>query len=182
MDAKLQTFLCLAGGGGFFAVLGGLFGAVAGALYWRSGRAAGTTFGLSVARAFDRVSDKELSPGVRGAITGAADGILFLGTLGLVAGGFVAYGGWVDPSWLGRAAGLALALVAAAMLFGLLAYAMVRAGVRVLAPAAGCGLLGAVSGAWLSGVWGLMVGLIVGVLVGTTVLSWLGDEAPSDRP
>jgi hypothetical protein len=169
MDAKLQTFLCLAGGGGFFAVLGGLFGAVAGALYWRSGRASGTTFGLGVARAFERVSEEEQSPVVRGAITGAADGVLFLGTLGVLAGGCVAYGGWVEVRWLWAVVWLSLFLVGAAILFGSLAYSMVGASVRGLAPASGCGLLGAIGGAWLGGVAGLMYGLIAGILTGTVV-------------
>jgi hypothetical protein len=177
MDAKLQTFLCLAGGGGFFAVLGGLFGGVAGALYWRSGRASGTTFGLSVARAFDRVSEEGLSRVARGAITGAADGVLFLGTMGILAGGFVAYGGWAEARWLGMVAWLSLFLVGAALFFGVLAYSMVGAGVRGLAPASGCGLLGALVGAWLGGVAGLMYGLIAGILIGTTlVLLWRRDQ------
>jgi hypothetical protein len=177
MDAKLQMFLCLAGGGGFFAVLGGLFGAVAGALYWRSGRVSGTAFGLSVARAFDRVSETELSPSVLGAITGAADGVLFLGSMGILAGGFIAYGGWAETRWLGLVAWLSLFLVGSALFFGSLAYSLVAAGVRGLAPASGCGLLGAIGGAWIGGVSGLMYGLFAGILTGTVVGSlWRRDR------
>lgn len=169
MDEKLYAFLCLAGGGAFFAVLGGVFGAVAGALYWRGGGASGTGFGLAVARTFDRVSERELSPVVRGAVSGAADGVLFLGTLGILGGAFVAYGRWVEPRWLGTIAWLSLFLVGTALFFGSLAYSMVGAGVRGLAPASGCGLLGAIGGAWLAGVSGLMFGLIAGILAGTVV-------------
>jgi hypothetical protein len=179
MDEKLYAFLCLAGGGGFFAVLGGVFGAVAGAMYWRRGRASGTAFGLGVARTFDRVSERELSPVVRGAVSGAADGVLFLGTLGILAGAFVAYGGWVETRWLGTIAWLSLFVVGAALFFGSLAYSLVGAGVRGLAPASGCGLLGAIGGAWLGGVSGLMVGLIAGIQAGA-VIGLLRRRGPPD--
>jgi hypothetical protein len=181
MDANLQVFLWLAGGGGFFAVLGGLFGAVAGALYWHSGRASGTAFGLGVAQAFARVADKELSRPGRGAITGAADGVLFLGPLGILAGAVVVSGGWADSRWLAVGAWLALCVAAAAVLFGVLAYAMVRVGFKVLAPACGGGVLGALAGAWLGDVAGLMLGLLTGILIGTAVLALLGRKAPADH-
>ena len=50
MDERTRLFLCVLLSVGFFAVLGGLFGAVAGAFAWRDGRAAGTGLGLAVAR------------------------------------------------------------------------------------------------------------------------------------
>lgn len=181
MDARLQVFLCLAGGGGFFAVLGGLFGAIAGTLYWRSGQASGTAFGLSVTRAFDRVSETRLSPGVRGAITGAADGVLFLGTLGLLAGGFAAYSGLVEVQWLFGLAWIATTLVAVALAFGVLAYALTGSGIKGLAPVSVSGVLGAFEGARTAGTTGLIYGLLIGLLAGTACAWWLQRHRPRRR-
>ena len=181
MDARLQVFLCLAGGGGFFAVLGGLFGAIAGTLYWRSGQASGTSFGLRVARTFDRVAETRLTPGVRGAITGAADGVLFLGTLGLLVGGFVAYSGLVEVQWLFGLARIVTALVAAALVFGVLAYALTGSGIKGLAPVSVSGVLGAFEGVRTAGTTGLIYGLLLGLLAGTACAWWLKRSRSQQR-
>jgi hypothetical protein len=106
--------------------------------------------------------------------------VLFLGSLGILAGGLVAYAGWAEVRWLGMVAWLALFLVGSALFFGTLAYSLVAAGVRGLAPASGCGLLGAIGGAWLGGVSGLMYGLITGILTGTVLSTMSRRGRPRD--
>jgi hypothetical protein len=166
MDEKLRILGWIAGSGGFFAVLGLAFGALAGALYARGGRRAGTGLGLAVAHAMARAGGKELSLIAQGAIVGAVDGFLFLGVLGSLAGAVgVSSGGvrleMVRPVMVG-----ALLLVGGAVFFGGLAYTVTRAGVRGLAAACGCAAVGAFSGFYLAGSHGLLAGLITGVVVG----------------
>jgi hypothetical protein len=183
MDERLQVFAWLAAGGGFFGVLGSLFGAVSGFLYWKSGKASGTAFGLMIARSFERVSETGLSRGTVGAIVGAADGLLFLGTLGTVAGGCVAYGGWGDARLVWPVFWASLFLVAGAMSFGLLAYGIARGGVRALgAPLTG-GLFGAFAGIYVAGIPGLLVGECVGLLAGAAFSSLRKrNSSRSDAP
>jgi hypothetical protein len=74
------------GGAGFGALQGGVFGAVSGALHARGGHWAGTRWGRAVADTFTRAAERELSHVQQGTIAGAADGVLFLGSLGILAG------------------------------------------------------------------------------------------------
>jgi hypothetical protein len=176
MDEKLHILGWIAGSGGFFAVLGSAFGALAGGLYARSGRRAGTGLGLGVAQALARAGGKELSPTAQGAIVGAVDGFLFLGVLGSLAGAVAAYSGrarleMVRPVMLG-----ALLLVGGAGFFGGLAYSVTRAGVRGLAAACGCAAVGAFAGFYLAGSHGLLIGIIAGVVAGNLFsLGWRQD-------
>ncbi len=175
MDDRLRVFAVVLGSGGFCAVLGGAFGAVTGATYWGSGKAAGTVFGLSVARAL--AGGRELSRKAHGAIVGAIDGALFLGLLGAAAGAFLAHARHDEGGYLAlAAAGLAF-LVALAVLFGALAYAVVRAGVYAVvglfAGGLSGGLLGGWAAAWIgtynAGRFGWLIGASVGVLAGTSL-------------
>jgi hypothetical protein len=173
MDERLRVFAVVLGSGGFCALLGGLFGAVAGATYWGSGKAAGTVFGLTVARVI--AGGQEMSRKAQGAVVGAVDGLVFLGTLGSLAGAFLAHvrhdeGEFLVPA----AAGLAF-LVLLAVLFGLLGYAAVRAGVYAVVGIFAGGLLGGLLGAWAAawvgtyraGLFGWLLGAAAGVLAGT---------------
>jgi hypothetical protein len=167
MDDRVRIFASILAAGGFFGALGCAFGALAGVLTWRSGRAAGTALGFAVARAFARAAQTELSPGAMGALVGGTDGFLFLGLVGTGFGAFAAYrgqGGWevVSP-----AAQAALLLAGGAVFFGLLGYALVRTGVRHMAGVCAAGLCGAIAGALLGGADGLMLGTAAGVLAGT---------------
>jgi hypothetical protein len=168
MDAQLRTFAWLVGSGAFLALVGGVFGAVSGATYWRSDRSSGTVFGLTVARAFARAGGGEMSRGTQGAIVGAVDGIVFLGITGTVVGALLASrGGRADTTFLVPAAGAVVALAASAALFGLLAYSMIRVGVWSVAAVFVAGTLGAAGGAYLHGLTGLFLGAVGGLFVGT---------------
>jgi hypothetical protein len=125
MDDRLRLFLFLLAHAGSMAVLGAVFGAVVGAWYYRSGKAAGTYFGLSVARAFARVSEREFSRGTLGAIIGAVDGLIFLGMIGMVIGAIQAYQG-EELKILGPVL-LVAALMAGAVYFGVIARGLIRA-------------------------------------------------------
>jgi hypothetical protein len=173
MDDRLRVFALVLGCGGFCAVLGGLFGAITGATYWGSGKAAGTAVGLRVARAF--AAGRELSRKAHGAIVGAIDGFIFLGVVGVIAGAFLAHLRHDEGEWLAPAAvGLAI-LVALAVVFGALAYAVVRAGVYAIVGLFVGGLTGGLLGAWAAamigtysaGRFGWLIGAVLGVLAGT---------------
>jgi hypothetical protein len=173
MDDRLRVFAVVLGSGGFCAVLGGLFGALTGATYWGSGKAAGTVFGLRVARAL--AAGRELPRKAHGAIVGAIDGMIFLGAVGSLAGAFLAHRGPDEgPFLVPAAAGLAF-LVTLAALFGTLAYAVVRAGVYgvvgLFAGGIGGALLGAaaagVIGTSAAGYFGWLIGAVLGVFAGT---------------
>ncbi|HZY89060.1 MAG TPA: hypothetical protein VFE78_29830 [Gemmataceae bacterium] len=175
MDDRLRVFAVVLGSGGFCAVLGGLFGALTGATYWGSSKAAGTVVGLTVARAL--AGGRELSRKAHGAIVGAIDGIVFLGVVGSLAGAFLAHGRHDEGEFLGpAAAGLAF-LVALAALFGTLAYAAVRAGVYAVVGIFAGGLTGGLLGAWAAawvgtyraGLFGWLIGAVAGVLAGTAL-------------
>ena len=127
-----------------------------------------TVFGLTVARAFARAADGELSRGSAGAIVGAVDGIVFLGITGTLVGAFLASCGRADSALVAPAAAAVLALVGSAVLFGLLAYGMIRVGIRSVAAVFVAGTLGAAGGAYLHGPRGLFLGAVGGLFVGTT--------------
>jgi hypothetical protein len=171
MDDRLRIFLWILGGGGTFGLLGSVFGGLAGFLAWRSGRAAGTTLGLGVARAFARAARREHSPGQQGAIVGAVDGLLFLGVLGGLFGLWGAFRG--DPPWqiLAPAAVFAV-LMAAAVFFGVLAYGAIRVRGWALAAQVGGCVVGALIGNDLAELPGMLGGAVVGgIVAGLLVLA-----------
>jgi hypothetical protein len=180
VDERVRTFLVVAGCGGFLGLLGALFGAITGALYWRSGKASGTAWGLRVADAFARAAQRQLEPGVRGALVGAVDGFLFLGLVGTAAGAVLASLGLVRAEVLGPLAVGALLLTAAAVAFGTLAYGFARAGVWAVPAVFAGGVTGAVVGAWLSGWAGLLFGCVAGGALGNGAVLLAGASAPRD--
>jgi hypothetical protein len=178
MDPGVRTFLWVVATGGFFAVLGGVFGCITGVITWKGGRAAGTFVGASVAQAFARAAGKELSRTTRGALTGGVDGFVFLGLLGTVIGAIVA---WQRPQeWqtLRPLALTGLSLVGAALGFGGLAYILRQQGRTGVLGLFGGGLSGAILGAALGGVDGLFPGILAGALLGTGLSALLGKPQP----
>ena len=55
------------------------------------------------------------------------------------------------------------------MLFGLMAYALVRTGIRAVAPVFCATMLGAGIGLWLGRAHGLFAGLAAGLVAGTVI-------------
>lgn len=166
MDENLRILVWIAGSGGFFAVLGSAFGALAGALYSASGRSAGTGLGHRLADAVARARGQDLSITARGGIVGAVDGFLFLGVLGSLAGAVAVSTGKVKTEMVGPVLLGSLLLVGGAAFFGSLAYTITRAGIRALAVACGAAALGAFVGLFLAGTPGLLAGCITGVVLG----------------
>src|SRR6185437_3806204 len=182
MDERLRISLWIVSGGGLGGVLGGAFGGLAGMLHARSGHSAGTGFGRRVAAAFARTAEREPSPSRRGAITGAADGVLFLGILGTLLGALVASVGNADPRWLGVAAMGSVLLVGAAAFFGILAYALARNGMRAVFYVFGGGLLGSLL---IAQFWGANLspfGALMGFLVGLTLSFLTRRYTPRFQP
>ncbi len=169
MDEQTRLFLWVLAGGGLFGLLGAAFGAFTGALTWTSGRASGTALGLAVARAFARASEREMSPGRKGALIGAVDGLVFLGVVGVALGLFAGLNRPAEwetfrPVLLGGAL-----LAAGGAGFGVLAYAVVAGGTRAVACLFVGGMVGALVGHDLAGVGGLVVGAVSGAVAGTVV-------------
>ena len=181
MDERLRICLWMISGGGLGAVLGGAFGALTGALYAQSGGAAGTGFGRRVADAFVRTAEEEVSPLRRAALTGAADGFLFLGIVGTVAGVLIATVGHADPRWLGSVALGSALLVGTAAFFGVLAYGMARNGVWAVLWVFVGGLFGSLLAGILLGADHCLVGTIPGLLTGLIFSFVRGLYAPTFR-
>jgi hypothetical protein len=180
MDERLALALFTAAGTAAGMVLGGLLGALTGALHWASGRAAGTRFGLAVADAFTRAAGQELSRGLRGAIVGAADGVLFLGIVGTLVGFFLARG-HIEEQNLWPIAWVALFLLGLAVFFGMLAYTLVRNGSWAILCVSVGGVVGTGCVLTTLGPSFFLLGLLPGLLAGM-VLSFVGRRyAPEFR-
>ncbi len=166
VDERLRLFLWLLGSGGLLGVVGLFFGALTGILTHRDGRFGGGIIGQKVLQAILRVSDRPLSPAARAAIVGAAEGMCFLGLVGLVLGavlGQVATIGIDVILWLALGAVL---LPVSAVLFGMLAYGLTRAGTRILGLFCVGGLIGAFTGARVGAADGILIGTAAGALTG----------------
>jgi hypothetical protein len=166
MDEQLLTFGRVLACGGFFALVGALFGGLVGHLSWKRGRPAGSAAGLSVARAMARVAGQDSSPGGTGMLVGAVDGFLFLGLSGVALGLLAARGhfGWAV---LNRLAFGFLVLSGGAVFFGSLAVGITYAGVRAIASVFAAGMLGAAGGGLISRGDGIVFGAVIGMLAGT---------------
>jgi hypothetical protein len=181
MDERLRISLWMVGGGGLGSVLGGVFGALAGALYAKSGGAAGTGFGRRVADAFARAQGRGLSPIQQAAITGTADGFVFLGIVGTLAGVLLATVGRADPRWLEVAALGSALLVGGAAFFGVLAYGMARNGVWAVLYVFAGGLLGSFLAGIVLGADNCLLGTIPGLFAGLMLSLIGGRYAPTFR-
>jgi hypothetical protein len=166
MDEIWRRLAWILGTGGYGAILGGVFGGVTGYIHWGSGRAAGTYLGHRLLEAFEAAGGQEYSPHKRGMIVGAADGFVFLGVVGTILGTVFAYVGRPDDEVLLYGAVGGVLLAAAAMFFGILAYAIVRNGVWAVIGLFIGGIGGAFAATLLLGVNHLLVGVVPGLVVG----------------
>jgi hypothetical protein len=182
MDERVRISLWVLCGGGLGAILGGAFGALTGALYAQSGRAAGTGLGRRVADVFTRAGERPASAVQHAALTGAADGFLFLGIMGALTGAGVAIFGAASPRWLAPAALGAALLVGAAAFFGVLAYAMAHNGVRAVLHVFAGGLLGAFLASTLLGADRCLLGAVPGLAAGLTLSFVMRRYAPAFQP
>lgn len=181
MDERLYICLGMVSGCALGSVLGGVFGGLASALYAQSGGSAGTGFGRRVADAFARAEERELSPVRQAAISGAADGILFLGLLGVVVGALLGMSGRPAGELLLSAGVGSAVLVGGAAFFGVLAYSMARNGVWAVLYVFAGGLLGSFVAGILLGADNCLLGTIPGLLAGQTLSLVGGRYAPTFR-
>lgn len=168
---------CAVLGAVVFGLVGLLFGGLAGALTWRSGRAAGGPFGRAVAEALAPLSEEGVSPAIHGALVGGVDGALFLAVVGFLVG--LAAG---LAALLYVLAGL-VALCLGAVVFGGLAYGLSGHGPRGIT--AVCGMLvGAAAAATVTdgGRHAALAGAVVGLLAGGLLNLRSGRHRPEERP
>ena len=180
MDERLRLFAWIAGGGGCFGLLGAGFGAVTGFLCWRGGRAAGTGFGMRLARAFERTGERPFSPSGRGAIIGAVDGFLFLAVVGVLLGAIAGHGRTMGPVATAIVVTVLL-LMAGALFFGGLAYVASTTGVRGVAALFSGAAAGGIPGYWLASATGLLIGVVGGAAVGILISLLRHRAAPQPR-
>jgi hypothetical protein len=165
MDDRLPLFLWTLAGALAFALLGGLFGALAGWMCWRSGSASGSIVARRVAEALARLLPDEPSDGQLAALTGAADGALFLGAAGTLAGLLAGQVG-SPADWLVPGFGILLLLMLGAVVFGILAYALVRLGAQAILSVFVGGMGGALLTAGYVGVTHIVPGAVAGIILG----------------
>jgi hypothetical protein len=182
MEDRLRIFLWLATGGGLGALLGGVFGGVVGAIHALAGRSTGTRFGRTIAHDLGRLAEEEPSAVRQGAITGAADGLLFLGLAGMVGGLAIAVIGKADLGHLGIVAGGSVLLVGLALLFGLMAQGITRRGIEGVLSLFVGGLLGSLVAGLLLGAEHCLIGTVPGLLVGLFLSYLTGRYAPIFYP
>src|SRR5215468_8737830 len=70
MDERLRAFLWILSSAGTGGALGAAFGAIAGALYWRSGGSSGTWLAHWVVDKLARFGEREFAPTTKGALVG----------------------------------------------------------------------------------------------------------------
>ena len=163
MEDRLRIVLCVAIGAVGLSLVGILFGGIAGAFAWATGKSPGGPVGHRVLQVAAGMFERNLSRTERGAIVGAAEGALAFAVLGAVAGLWSGYTNQLQIlMYIGVAA---LILAAAAALCGTLGYCLVWAGGAAIYTVAGlcCGLF---IGAAAQGYWHFHSGVICGTLLG----------------
>jgi hypothetical protein len=165
MDNRFSVFLWTLGGGLAFALLGGLFGGLSGWLSWRNGNASGSGLGRRVSDALAHLFAEGPTDGQKAALTGAADGALFLGILGILLGLWASQretpADWVLPGIL-----LLVLLGGGAALFGMLAYGLIGARAPALVGVFFGGMGGALLTARYVGVAHIVPGAVAGIFLG----------------
>ncbi len=182
MDERLRICLWMIGGGVFGCVLGSVFGALAAALlHERCGEMAGTRMARRMVENFLRMGERQPLQMSRAALIGAADGFLFLGTLGLVCGALLGVSGRAaDGLLLPMVAGSAL-LAGGAIFFGTLAYALTYHTAEVLHAVAGS-FLGSYLAVTLLGPDYGPAGLIPGLCLGLFLCHAVRRYSPRFQP
>jgi hypothetical protein len=174
MDERVRIFLCALAGAVLFALLGGVFGAAAGAWQRAGDRASGGAIGIWVAQALERARRSPLPELTAAAVVGGVDGALFLGVLGCLFGGAVGLAGEAHTHLLFDVALRVVGLVATTLGFATIAHGLTRAGVRwfgvfflviILCGAVGGGVAGVV-GVFVGALVGMALGAIGGFVVG----------------
>jgi hypothetical protein len=181
MDEIWRHLAWILGTGGFGAAIGMVFGAVTGYVHWSNGRSPGTFLGHRVAEAFESAGGREYSPGKRGTIIGATDGFLFLGVIGTLLGVVFTYVAPLDNGIMIELGIGGFLLTLTALLFGMLAYALVRSGVVAVVGLSIGGMAGAFTAALVLGVDHLMLGVIPGMVLGTAASFLLPKYEPQYR-
>ncbi len=165
MDDRLRVCLWIVGGGAFCGVLGGIFGSLAAALYARNGGAAGTRLARNVVENLLQSGDRPPSPTLHAAIIGAVDGFFFLGIFGLWAGMLLGKTSLPAREMVLPIMAGSVFLVAGAIIFGAMAYALTYRAMEFLYGFAG-GILGSlVSGSLFGSDYG-GAGIFPGMLIG----------------
>src|SRR6266550_3125565 len=159
MEERLRIVLWAIGSGAFFALVGGVFGAAAGAMARRNGQASGGSIGRTVAAALARAREQKLPAVTEGAVIGGVEGASFLAVVGTLAGVALGFRGDVPPVAALAVAGGIVVLALVAALFGSIAYGMVRGGVLSLGMVCCVTLAGAVIGARVAGIDGALIGV-----------------------
>lgn len=167
MNAELHAVTWTVGGAASFSLIGGLFGALAGGLSWRNGNATGSFIGTRLARAIQRVVERDLTPTQKGIIVGAADGAVFLGIVGILVGLIAHFSGEEPSRWLWPTFLLVMALLSGAVLFGLLAYGILHLKVHSIFTISVGGLIGGSITALNMGAEHIVPGAVAGMIVGS---------------
>ncbi len=165
-DSRLLLFGWTLLGMATFALLGSLFGGLAGGLSWYHGRAAGSGFAVRIARALARLGEGELSPLAMGALVGAVDGAVFLGLLGGLLGLAAGYTETPPADWVLRGLAIVAAMLGGAIVFGLFAYGLVRLRVRAMLEVFLGGMAGAFAAVSLAGIPHIVPGVVIGMFLG----------------
>jgi hypothetical protein len=180
MDENLVLCYWTVGGGVFLAVIGALFGGLAGFLARLHGRSPGGYLGLRVLRAVERMQRQEIAPLPAGVLIGAIDGAAFLGTVGVLLG-WIASRSQSLPTATLLAIFLGIAGIAVmAAAIGSAAYLISRGGMRAAGAVCGGGFAGICIGIRMAGAPGVMVGACLGLLLGLAI-GWLGSRLQSPR-
>lgn len=182
MDERLWICLWMVGGGVLGGVLGAAFGALTGVVYAQNGGAAGTGLARRIVEPFLDTPEQQASSLRRAALIGAADGFLFLGIFGLVAGALLGVSGRATNELLVPAVVGSVFLVGGAAFFGGLAYGLARNGPWAAVWVFAVGLLGTFLAGLHLGADNCLFGTIPGLLVGL-ILSFLQARyAPRFQP
>ena len=175
MDERLWICLWMVSGGCLGAVLGGAFGALTAVLFAQNGGAAGTRLARHIVENVLDSAEQQPSSTGRAAIIGAADGIFFLGLLGLVAGALLGLSGRAVNELLLPVVGGSVLLFGGAAFFGTLAYSLSRTGLWAILWIVGGGMLGTLLAGFLLGADNCLLGTIPGLLA-ALIFSLIGGR------
>ena len=167
METRYIVLACALGGAFLAGTVGALFGGLTAHLIRRDGRAAGSIVGRTVAEIFARGDETSLSATAKAIVVGAVDGAFFLAWIGAGIGVWIGLSGHTQPRFMITIAGAVIALPLLAAAFGLMAYWLSSAGVRVLGVVSAASIAGALIGYQLGRADGILIGVAFGAGAGT---------------